>query len=226
MTAVFRPVVRAFTQKESRKAAAWVRTGGHAVIWDDRTQSRCKFVFRKPPKKEVGDFGAWAIYDLAEYTWHVNKRGVFAGLAWLRLPRDVNWIMLRRAERDAVHEGPLHEVTFQCLECGSCCKDNEVILEEKDEVRFRNAGRSDLLKRPLSKLRDDGKLELTLLPNNACRHLGAGNLCGIYEIRPDACSTFPRGSECCLFAREDGLGVHDGAPPPDEEADDEDEAAN
>ena len=48
------------------------------------------------------------------------------------------------------------------------------------------------------------------------RHLESDNRCGIYTIRPHACSEFPAGSECCLFAREDILKIHDGVPPQDE----------
>jgi Fe-S-cluster containining protein len=51
------------------------------------------------------------------------------------------------------------------------------------------------------------------MSNGDCRHLGKDNKCAIYPIRPDACSQFPMGSECCLFAREEELGILDGAEP-------------
>ena len=50
-----------------------------------------------------------------------------------------------------------------------------------------------------------------LLVQNRCKHLGDDNRCGIYPIRPDACSTFPAGSECCLSSREEEMGIVDGA---------------
>jgi hypothetical protein len=86
------------------------------------------------------------------------------------------------------------------------------MLLKQDIERFRQGGRHDLLARPYSR-RTDGKLVLTLLRNKACRHLGRDNKCGIYALRPDACSSFPVGSECCLFAREEELGVYDGVAP-------------
>jgi Fe-S-cluster containining protein len=71
----------------------------------------------------------------------------------------------------------------------------------------------DVVKHPFAKKRSDGKLELTLLPSKRCRHLDAGNACGIYELRPNACRDFPVGSECCLYAREDTYDEYDGVAP-------------
>ena len=54
---------------------------------------------------------------------------------------------------------------------------------------------------------------MTLLKSKDCRHLGKDNKCAIYAIRPDACSEFPVASECCLFAREEEMGIYDGVAP-------------
>ena len=55
------------------------------------------------------------------------------------------------------------------------------------------------------------KLVLVLRKDKRCKHLGEDYRCAIYSIRPDACSTFPPASECCLSAREEELGIVDGA---------------
>jgi len=51
---------------------------------------------------------------------------------------------------------------------------------------------------------------LVLRKDKRCKHLADDNKCGIYPIRPDACSTFPVGSECCLSAREEEMEIVDG----------------
>ena len=79
--------------------------------------------------------------------------------------------------------------------------------------RFKAAGRGDLAKAPYARRDKEGKLVLTLLESKRCRHLQDSNRCGIYAIRPHSCSEFPMGSECCIFAREDILKLHDGVPP-------------
>jgi Fe-S-cluster containining protein len=118
----------------------------------------------------------------------------------------------RRADRDAIHPGTTRTVSFDCRTCAACCRDNEVILEDADLERLRDAGRMDLVKYPLARKRN-GKLVLTLLRSKDCRHLGAKNVCRIYDVRPNACRDFPMGSECCLYAREEELSEYDGVAP-------------
>jgi Fe-S-cluster containining protein len=129
------------------------------------------------------------------------------------VPRDCLWIARRRAERDSVHKGSRRKVAFDCTKCAACCQDNEVILQKPDIERFKAGGRPELAKPPYAKRHRDGRIILTLLASKRCRHLETSNRCGIYDIRPHACSEFPMGSECCLFAREDILKIHDGAVP-------------
>ena len=78
-----------------------------------------------------------------------------------------------------------------------------------DRARFRKAGRADLLEKPYSRRNKDGKLVLTLTRERRCKHLARDNKCGIYAIRPDACSMFPAGSECCIYSRSDEHGWGD-----------------
>ena len=208
-TDVHRPIVRSFQPKFLREAAAHVRAGGHAVVWERK--DRALLVFGKPAEGDDEDFGAWAVYDMGKSRWKVQTKGALRGLATTLVPRDCLWIVKRRAERDAIHPGATRRVAFDCTRCAACCQDNEVTLLDDDIERFKNAGHGEYAKPPYAKRHKDGRILLTLLDSKRCRHLQSSNRCGIYEIRPHACSEFPMGSECCLFAREDVLGVHDGA---------------
>jgi hypothetical protein len=207
-----RPIVRSFKREFVKEAVAHVRAGGHAVVWEHARRAR--FVFQRPAEGNEEDFGAWAVYDMGKMSWDEHHVGPFRGLASIPVPRDCLWIVKRRSERDSVHPGPTRRVRFDCRTCAACCQDNEVILQEADVKRFEEAGRGELAKPPFAKRHRDGRVILTLLPSKRCRHLESDMSCGIYEIRPHSCSEFPMGSECCLYAREDMLGVYDGAAPP------------
>jgi uncharacterized protein len=214
VTAVHRPLVRSFTSKFVREAAAHVRAGGHAVVWEKK--NRAVLVFEKPAEGNDEDFGAWAVYDMGKWRWKVPTTGALKGLATTLVPRDCLWIVKRRAERDSIHPGHTRKIAFDCTKCAACCQDNEVVLLEEDIARFKKGGRPEYAKAPYAKRHKDGRIILTLLESKRCRHLEKSNRCGIYELRPHACSEFPMGSECCLFAREDVLNLHDGLLPTEE----------
>ena len=211
MSVTYRPIVRSFKRKYTKEAAAHVRAGGHAIVWESET--RALLLFQEPPDGKDDDFGAWAVYDMGKWRWHPHTRGTFKGLASMLIPKDCLWIAKRRTERDSIHPGPTRKMKIDCTDCAACCRDNEVILSATDLKRFKDGGRPDLAKPPFARRRRDGKIVLTLLPNKSCRHLASDNRCGIYELRPHPCSEFPMGSECCLYAREDGLGKYDGLKP-------------
>jgi Fe-S-cluster containining protein len=205
---VTRPVVRQFKARFTREIAQHVRAGGHAVVWEN--PKRASLVFPAPKKEDDHDLALWSLLDLGKSRWKVIEQGPLRGFGTALVPRDCVEIVRHRAERDSIHEGALREVDFDCLACGACCKDNEVVLYDVDLDRFRKGGRADLTKPPYAR-RKNGKLVLTLLRSKDCRHLEADNKCAIYAIRPDACSSFPVASEPCLFSREEELGVVDGA---------------
>ena len=205
---VVRPVTRSFEWHYRAEAAAWVRSGGHALVW--MTPRKARLFFAKPREGDEGDLGWWSILDLGRSEYRVARAGPLAGIAYLRVPHEGYWIVRQRILRDSIHPGPQREIELDCLACGACCKDNRVELEEADVARFGEAGRGELAGRPYAK-RDDGRLVLVLRKDKRCKHLAADNYCGIYAIRPNACSTFPPGSECCLSAREEELGIIDGA---------------
>lgn len=149
VTPVERPIVRSFKPKFVKEAAAHVRAGGHAVVWE--TDKRAVLVFRTPAEDDPDDFGAWAVYDLAKSRWNTHDSGPFKGLSSILVPRDCHWIMKRRAERDSIHPGPTRKVAFDCTKCAACCQDNEVIMQDEDLQRFKDGGRPDLAKAPFVK---------------------------------------------------------------------------
>jgi uncharacterized protein len=212
MTTVHRPIVRSFTQQHQARCSAHVRAGGHAVYWE--TESRAVLVLPIPKEEDPSDLALFSILDLAKQRWNTPKSGAFKGLATCLVPKDCHDIVTARVWRDSVFPGPTRKVSFDCLKCGACCKDNEVILQKDDLERFAEAGRSDLAKPPYAKRRKDGKIVLTLLqPSKRCRNLRRDLKCSIYTVRPDSCSSFPVASEGCLFARHTELGLIDGAAP-------------
>jgi Fe-S-cluster containining protein len=185
-----------------------VRRGGHAVVW--LTPRKARLVFTKPEAGDDFDLGQWSALDLGISEHSVAAHGAFEGLAYVRVPHDCYGIVRDRVVRDSIHEDPLRDIDLDCLACAACCKDNCVRLEAVDVARFEQAGRGDLARPPYAR-RDDGAVVLVLRRDKRCKHLGDDNRCGIYSIRPDACSTFPAGSECCLSSREAELGIVDGA---------------
>jgi uncharacterized protein len=197
---VVRPIVRSFAAAYLKEAAAHVRGGGHAVVWD--SPRRARLVIPKPERGDLMDLGMWAIYDLDLLRCSTIGRGALAGFAFVHVPSDCLDIVKHRAERDSVFPGPTRALRLDCLACGACCRDNRVELEKEDIRRFERAGRADLLRRPWAR-RDDGTVVLVLRRDKRCKHLSKGNLCAIYPIRPNACSSFPPGSEGCLFSREE-----------------------
>ncbi|MFO0736996.1 MAG: YkgJ family cysteine cluster protein [Labilithrix sp.] len=216
VTPKLRPIVRRFDLKHAKNAAAHVRAGGHAFVWDGT--KKCTFVFQEPAEDNPDDFGLWGIYDMGKWKWQLEGAGPLKGLATSAVPRDCFWIARRRAERDSIHPGPTREIAIDCTKCAACCQDNEVLLQPEDIKRLKDGGRPELAKPPYAKRSTDKKtgetkIVLTLLPDKRCRHLQSSNMCGIYELRPHSCSEFPMGSECCLFAREDILKLHDGLEP-------------
>jgi Fe-S-cluster containining protein len=205
---VARPVVRSFKWPFLDEAAAWVRAGGHAVVWIAPRKAR--LVFAKPAPGDEHDMGYWSALDIGQTEYATAKRGPFAGMAFVRVPHDCYSIVRDRVVRDSVHPGPTRAIKLDCLACGACCKDNRVELDGRDIARFEQGGRSDLARPPYAR-REDGVVVLVLRRDKRCKHLADDNRCDIYALRPGACSTFPVGSECCLSSREEELDVIDGA---------------
>src|SRR6187399_262031 len=146
---VYRPLVRSFKPRFAKEAAAHVRAGGHAVVWERK--DRAVLVFAEPKTGDDDDFGAWAVYDMGKWRWKVEKTGALRGLATTLVPRDCLWIVRRRTERDSIHPGSKRKVSFECTTCAACCQDNEVVLLEPDIERFKTGGRPELARMPYAK---------------------------------------------------------------------------
>jgi Fe-S-cluster containining protein len=205
---VVRPVVRSYRPPHLDEAAAWVRAGGHAVVW--LAPRKARLVFACPREGDDHDLGRWSALDMGRSDYRLARRGPFEGMAFICVPHDCYAIVRFRIVRDSIHSEATRSLELDCLECGACCRDNRVVLDDVDVARFEKAGRGDLARAPYAK-RDDGSIVLVLRKDKRCKHLADDNKCDIYPIRPDACSTFPVASECCLSAREEEMGIVDGA---------------
>jgi Fe-S-cluster containining protein len=185
-----------------------VKRGGHAVVW--RSPNRARLVVRKPDEQNPSDLGEWAMLDIGVRAWKVAKAGPLRGLAVGDVPPRCTEIAVHWASRDSIHPGPVRRVRLDCRACAACCRKNEVLLQRRDFERMPELKSAALSHRR----RRDGKLVLRLTLSKDCKLLGSDNACTIYALRPEACRTFPVASEGCLFAREEELGVIDGAREP------------
>ena len=141
---VVRPVVRSFAQQKALHAAAHVRAGGHAIVWE--TGVRARLVLREP-EDDHQDLGWWSILDLGKMRYEVICRGALRGFASTLIPRDCNDIVRRRIERDRAFPGATRS-WLDRLECGACCRKNHVILEKTDS-RASRSGACRLARRAL-----------------------------------------------------------------------------
>jgi hypothetical protein len=188
-----------------KEAAAHVRSGGHAVVFESK--NRARLVMHSPEGK--ADLGKWAALDLGVRVRRV-KRGPLAGLS-SAIVRGASVRTVRAwCTRDSVHRGARRRMKLDCKACGACCMNNRVALSRADERRLAAAGHANVTRPPYARRRD-GRLVLTLAPSGRCKQLDARGLCVIYASRPDACAAFPPASEGCLFARDAEQGVFDGA---------------
>src|SRR5687767_8742829 len=148
MARVVRPVVRSFRAAFVRRAAAYVRSGGHAVVWD--SDARARLVVPVPKEGDESDLALWSMLDLGCDKWKAEAAGTLRGLATIRVPRECLDIVRWRAERDSIFKGPTRTMNLDCMRCGACCVDNEVILEKADLLRFEKARRLELSQPPFA----------------------------------------------------------------------------
>ncbi len=97
-------------------------------------------------------------------------------------------------ELDSIVHGIFEEVykEIDCTACGNCCRENLPALEEEDIERFsRGLGISpeNFEERFLVK-NDKNYSEELIFNRKPCPFL-KGNLCSQYELRPEACRSFP-----------------------------------
>jgi Fe-S-cluster containining protein len=204
---ITRPVWRRFATRFLARAAAHVRKGGHAVV--EREGGGVDLILGVDAGGKITELGLWSILAIEQQRWRRAKEGPAKGLAITRVSDRFEGSVLDWCDRDSIHEGPTRALHLDCLECGACCHEANVLLDEVDFDRWKKAGRKDLLGRAYLK-RSDGKITLRFAASGRCQNLAADNKCGIYTIRPDNCAAFVVGSEACLAAREDTLHLRDG----------------
>lgn len=208
MVTIDRPVVRSFSIRAVRQAAAHIGQGGHAIVWDGPRRARLVVPFFADDDDE--DLGWWSILDLRKQRYSTVRSGALEGFIETLVPPDCHDIVRRRVDRDAIHRGSRHRVRLDCLACGACCRDNEVFLDDRDLERFARGLHPELARPPYARRRR-GKLLMRPNHDRACRHLRSDNRCAIYALRPGMCREFRIGSECCLSARAEELDIWDGA---------------
>lgn len=205
---VFRPVWRSFLPRFLDRAAEHVRAGGHAAVLGDKR--RVDLLLGVDASGKITELGLWTLLAIEQQRWTRVKKGPALGLATAKVARDFEEVILGFCERDGVHPHATRKLRLDCLECAACCHESNVVLHEDDMQRFRDAGRADLLGRAYVRRARDGKVTLRFAESGRCQHLKRDNKCRIYPIRPFNCSVFPVGSEACLAAREQTLGLIDG----------------
>jgi Fe-S-cluster containining protein len=199
-TKVARPVWRRFAPQFFSRAAAWVRSGGQAAIVHD--ENHIDLLLETDARGELTELGLWSLLALEQRVARKVKEGPAKGLRMARAARHATYAVLDWCERDSAHPGPTRTLKLDCLECGSCCHEANVLLDDDDLDRFRAAGRADLCTTKHVKRSRDGKVRLRFAPDGRCQHLASDLKCRIYALRPYNCSVFPAGSEACLAARE------------------------
>jgi len=205
---IVRPVWRRFRSRYLARAAAHGRSGGHAAIVHDTEV--IEMLLTVDDKGKLTELGQWSLLAIEQQRWRRVKEGPAKGLAIARVRPSYGGSVLDWCDRDSLHPGATRTIRLDCLECAACCHDANVLLDEADFERFREGGRSDLLGKAYIKRARDGKVTLRFAESGRCQHLRRDKKCRIYPIRPDNCSAFVVGSEACLAAREDTLGLRDG----------------
>jgi len=203
-------VWRRFVPRFLDRAADWVRAGGQAaVVFDD---TRIDLLLGADACGAITEQSLWAVLALEQRRYRKVKDGPAQGLFLVRVMAHARAAALDWCERDSILEHATRVLELDCLQCGACCHDADVLLEPDDLERFRAAGRAELVGRSYVKRARDGKVTLRFAKDGRCQHLHVDNKCRIYELRPFNCSVFPVGSEACLAARESTLRIRDGAP--------------
>jgi hypothetical protein len=206
---IVRPVWRRFRPRYLARAVAHVRSGGHAAIAHE--DGKIEVLLTVDDGGKLTELGQWALLAIEQRRWRRVTEGPAKGLASARIRPSYGGSVLDWCERDSVHPGATRTIGLDCLECAACCHEANVLLDEADFERWRAAGQPALLGKAYIKRAKDGKVTLRFADSGRCQHLGRDKKCKIYLIRPDNCSAFLVGSEACLAAREDTLGIRDGA---------------
>lgn len=208
---------RKFQDRFFPRAVKWVRDGGHAVVVSEgsaRGGPKLELLLGADARGELTEFALWALLSVEQRRARLVTEGIAKGLRQTGVARHARYAVLDWCERDSVFDAPTRVLNLDCLACGACCHDSNVLLDDEDLDRFRAAGRDDLTTSAYIKRSRDGKVRLRFLGKGPCQHLAKDNKCRIYVLRPFNCSVFPAGSEACLAARESTHAWRDDAVAP------------
>lgn len=212
---------RRFRQEFFARAVAWVRQGGFAAIMNGK--GKLELLLPVDASGRLTSLARWAVLSIDMDKTTRLTEGPATGLRTARVRGDIATAVVDWCDRDAIHEGPTRALDLDCLACGACCHDAEILIDERDLARLARGGRADLTTRAHVDRRRDGSIAFRLAEaspprtegypryKTRCAQLGSDNRCAIYPLRPDNCRVFLVGSEACLAAREDTLGLRDGA---------------
>lgn len=209
-TIIVRPIWRRFRPQWLSRAAAHVRAGGCAAIVDK--YDNMTVLLPVDAKGKLPELARWAVLAIEHRRTTRVAHGPAKGLATTRIKPEYAGSVLDWCTRDVVHAGSTRTFELDCIACGACCHDSNVLLDEVDLDRFRRAGRKELTTSKHIVRHKDGRISLRFAKPGPCQLQASDNRCTIYEIRPDNCRRFVTGSEACLAAREETLKLRDGAP--------------
>jgi uncharacterized protein len=201
-----RPVWRSFQSRFLGNAVSHVRRGGFAAVF--HPNGEIKLLLPREPDGSLTEMSQWALLAI-----NVHRAGApggpLEGLAVARVKPKDRAIIREWCERDGASPRSTRSMDLDCSACGACCRDNRVVIEKHDVARWDRAGRRDLAAPPYVRS-SRGTVLLRLATDGSCVHLEQPhNRCSIYDMRPDNCRAFPIGSEACLAARLDTLGIVD-----------------
>lgn len=190
-----------------------MRAGGFAAVFEgdgrfERSSSIRLLLPRQRGGKALTELARWALLAIDIRHWGTLRSGPARGLSSVRIDRQHRDFIWEWCERDSCHPRSTYRIVLDCLACAACCRDNRVVLEDADRRLWHRMGRPELDAKPYLRSAK-GVTLLRLRADGRCIHLAADQRCSIYGLRPANCRAFPAGSEACLAARLDTLGIVD-----------------
>jgi uncharacterized protein len=203
---VVRPTWRSFRPEFLARAIEHVDRGGFgAIVHRDGT---IRLLLPRASPSGLTTLARWALLCLEIPRTRTVRAGPARGLATVRVPPRDRDSIREWCERDSAHPRATRRLALDCGACGACCRDNHVVIGRADVERWCVHGRADWSGRAYLRTSKGTRL-LRLTNQGRCIHLKRDGRCRIYALRPDNCRAFPVGSEACLAARIDTLGIVD-----------------